>query len=62
MYLGSYDFLIQTKEESPSDGIHIYYKFCHDNWHRLDPGPGGKADGKMSEKNGITTTRGCDGM
>lgn len=33
------DFFIQSKEETPPQGIRIRYGIRHDNWFRAEPGP-----------------------
>ena len=34
------DFFVQTKDEMKPEGIDIYYKFMHNRWKGLPPGPG----------------------
>lgn len=33
------DFFMQTRDETPPDGIRIYYTIRYDNWHGKEPGP-----------------------
>lgn len=37
------DFFIQSRDESPPQGIFIAYEFLHNNWKNAEPGPGNQA-------------------